>query len=82
MGPKKKAGGAQVDEDDDSVDKFWKYYKNKCKELTTDVNKRIKQMYEEEYLEEQKALTRFIMWDECGWQGIRALMDALIQAKY
>jgi hypothetical protein len=43
MGPKKKAGGAVLEEDDDSVEKFMKYYKAKCKELSTDVSKKIRE---------------------------------------
>ena len=42
MGPKKKAGGATMDEDDESVNQFWKHYKIKCKDLQTDVNKNLK----------------------------------------
>ena len=43
MGPKKKAakakkGGSTADEEDFSVDKFWKAYRNNCKNLEVPEN--------------------------------------------
>ena len=52
MGAKKKAGGdakkkkKEGDEEDLSVDNFWKAYKKKCVEYNCDVSKKIKAEYE------------------------------------
>jgi hypothetical protein len=37
----------------------------------------VKEKYDKEYLEEQKDLTRFHIFESLGFQGVRALMDAL-----
>jgi len=52
MGPKKKAAVKEGDEEDKSVDNFMKYYKKNCAAMGCDVNKAIKQKFDEEYLEE------------------------------
>jgi hypothetical protein len=81
MGAKKKAPakkkGKVEDEEDVSVDQFWKQYKTKkCPEYGVDVLKYIKEKYEL-YQEEQEKITKFHIWEEMGWAGTRALMDSL-----
>ena len=62
MAPKKKApaavGGNNDDGEDDSTDKLWKLYRKNCTILDIAPNKRLKEMYEVEYLEEQKHFTK------------------------
>lgn len=42
-----------------------------------DINKGIKRMYDEEWLEESQELRKFHTWEELGWQGVAAIMGAL-----
>jgi len=80
MGPKKKAAKAKkasaADEEDFSVDKFWKAYRNNCKNLEVPENGQIKEKYAL-YQEEAIKISQFNIWDELGWAGTRAIMDAL-----
>ena len=81
MGAKKKAPakkkGKAEDEADDSVDRFWKQYKSKkCPEFGVDALKYVKEKFDL-YQEEQEKITKFHIWEEMGWGGTRALMDAL-----
>jgi hypothetical protein len=46
------------------------------------VCKQIKEKYESEYLEEGNPLIKFHIWESLGWQGVRAIMDALKTVKY
>ena len=56
MAPTKKApaavGGKEDDGEDDSTDKLWKAYRKNCTILDIPANKRLREMYEIEYLEE------------------------------
>lgn len=82
MGAKKKAGGekkkgaAAGDEEDVSVDNFWKAYKKKCVEYQCDVSKQIKGMYEK-YTEEGEHIKKFHLWEELGWPGLKAIVESL-----
>ena len=38
--------------------------------------------YFEAYEEDQEDIKKIHIWEELGWQGVKALMDALIQIKY
>ncbi len=81
MGAKKKPAGkkkaAAGEEEDISVDQFWKMYKTKkCPELGVDVLKYVKEKYDL-YGEEGEKITKFHIWEEMGWAGTRALMDSL-----
>ena len=58
-----------------------KFYRKKCVELQCDMSKRIKEQYEE-YLEEGDPIKKLHIWEEIGWQGTRAMMEALKQANY
>jgi hypothetical protein len=84
MGGKKKKGGKgkgkKEDEEDLSVEHFWRAYKKKVVELQCDSSKIIKEKYDE-FQEEGEPITKFHIWEELGWHGIRALMDAMRQVK-
>lgn len=80
-GGKGKGKGSAPAEEDDSVDKFWKFYKKKVVEYEVPVNPIIKERYEM-FTEEQEIPTRFHIWTELGWAGARAIMDALREVKY
>lgn len=76
----KKANAA--DEEDVSVDQFYKVYKTKkCPEFGVEVVKYVKEKYEL-YVEEQEKITKFHIWEEMGWAGTRALMDSLRTVAY
>lgn len=85
MGGKKKAGGdkkkKEGDAEDVSVENFWKFYKKKCVEYQCDVSKIIKASFEK-FQEEGDEIRKFHMWDELGWVGVKAIVEALKQAAY
>ena len=85
MGGKKKAGGkgkaGAPAEEDDSIDKFWKFYKKKAAEYEVAICPIIKDKYEL-FTEDAEIPTRFHIWTELGWAGTRAIMDALREVKY
>ena len=87
MGGKKKGGGkskgkgSAPPEEDDSIDKFWKFYKRKTNEFEVPVCPIIKEKYEL-FTEEQEIPIKFHIWTELGWAGTRAIMDALREVKY
>jgi hypothetical protein len=80
MGGKKKGKakgkGKKEDEEDLSVEHFIKAYRKKVVELQCDSSKIIKEKWEE-FQEEGEPITKFHIWEELGWAGIRAMMDAL-----
>ena len=82
MGGKKKKGGKgkgkgkKDDEEDLSVEHFWRAYRKKIVELQCDSSKIMKEKYDE-FQEEGEPITKFHIWEELGWSGIRAMMDAL-----
>lgn len=83
MGGKKKAAkaGKKKDEEEDlSVEHFYKAYKKKITEFDPPVTlcKAIKEKYDN-FLEEEEVITKFHLWDELelGWSGVKAIMDAL-----
>ena len=86
MGAKAKPAAATKIGDDDgedlSTEKFMKLYKANCKQLGIDSNKQVTKKYQEEYLDAGTHLRKFHIWDTLGWQGTRALMDALRVVKY
>ncbi len=78
-GKKKKAGkgkGKKDDEEDISAELFFRAYKKKVVELQCESSKILKEKYDE-YLEEGDHITKFHIWEELGWHGIKAIMDAL-----
>ena len=78
-GKKKKAAGKgkkKEEEEDVSVDNFFKAYRKKVAELACDSSKILKEKYEE-YQDEGEAITKWHLWEELGWAGIRAIMDSL-----
>ena len=81
MPPKKAAAAAGGDEEDVSCDKFYKEYRKNCQLLECQVNPRVREMYEE-YVEEGKLINKMHVWNEIGWQGTKAIVDAMITANY
>lgn len=88
MGGKKKGGGkakgkgSAPPEEDDSIDKFYKFYKRKATELEIAICPIIKDKYEM-FLEDPSDIPeKFHIWTELGWPGTRAIMDALREVKY
>ena len=84
MGGKKKAAKAGKKKDEEeylSVEHFWKAYKKKILELEVPISKIIKEKYEL-FQEEEEVITKFHIWEEMGWAGTRALMDALRHVGY
>jgi hypothetical protein len=83
MGGKKKGGdkpkkaAASNEEDERFVENFWGAYRKevqKYEDLT--VCDQIKSMIDEA-LEEGEKVTKFHIHKELGWEGTRAIMDAL-----
>ena len=84
MGGKKKAakGGKKKDDEEDlSVEHFFKAYKKKIAELEVTLSKIIKEKYDL-FQEEEEVISKFHIWEEMGWAGVRALMDALRSVSY
>ena len=86
MGGKKKKGGGKgkgkKDEEEDlSVEHFFRAYKKKVLELQCESSKTLKGKFDE-YQEEGEVITKFHLWEELGWAGIRAIMDSLRQVNY
>ena len=48
----------KADDEDFSTEQVWKAYKKNCQALEIPVNKRIKEMYEVEYVEDRKNFTK------------------------
>lgn len=80
MGGKKKKhtgkGKKKDDEEDLSVEHFFRAYRKKVAELQCESSKILKEKYEE-YQEEGETITKFHFWEELGWAGIRAIFDSL-----
>ena len=85
MGAKKKKGGdakkkggkgKAEDEEDFSVQNFWKAYKKKCVELECDQSKIIKE-YWNKFDNDDEIPKKFHLWEELGWPGIKAIVEAL-----
>ena len=80
-GKKSKGGGKKDEQEDLSVEHFWKAYKKKVAELECVQSKIIKEKYDL-FLEEEEVITKFHIWEELGWAGVRAIMDSLRQVMY
>jgi Ran GTPase-activating protein (RanGAP) involved in mRNA processing and transport len=86
MGGKKKGGkkgkkGKVPEEPDESTEKLARLYKKKCSELEAPYSKTLKEKFAE-CEEDSVDLTKIHLWEELGWQGVKALMDALIHIDY
>jgi alkyl sulfatase BDS1-like metallo-beta-lactamase superfamily hydrolase len=84
MGGKKKAakGGKKKEEEEDlSVEHFYKAYKKKVTELEVPLSKIVKEKYDQ-FAEDEEVITKFHLWEELGWAGVRAIMDSLRQVSY
>ena len=78
MGAKKKTG---EDGDDLSCEKFFAKYKKNVHALGEPVNPKLKDDYEKA-IEDTGFLTKIHMHDPIGWQGTKAVMDALRSVEY
>ena len=61
MAPKKKApaaDAAKAEEDDNSTELLWKAYKKNCQMLEITPNKRLKEMYDVDWVEDRKHFTK------------------------
>jgi len=80
MAPKKKPEGKKKgkegDEEDLSVENFYKAYKKNCVLYGCDVSKIIKAAFEK-FVEEGDEIKKFHMWEELGWPGVKAIVDSL-----
>ena len=79
--PKKGGGKGGADEEDQSVENFIKFYKKRCVEMGLPVSKQILSGWEN-YQEEGEKITKFHLWEELGWPGIKAIIESLKQASY
>lgn len=88
MAPKKKAAD---DGEDTSCEKFIIVYRKLCKAIEEPIYKKLDEEYRNEYLEGGNNLTKvsiyvlnyqFFVADPIGWQGVKAIMDALRAAEY
>ena len=79
---KKAAAGGEGDEDPAIVvQKFWKYYRANVKELGFEKpSPQIKDLIMK-FEEDEELPKKFHLWDELGWAGVKAITDALNQAK-
>lgn len=77
--PAKKAA-KEGDEEDLSVQNFWKTYKKKVVEygLEGGVSKILKEAYAK-FEEEDEKIKKFHLWEELGWPGVKAITDSLTQ---
>jgi hypothetical protein len=55
-------------------------YRKKCTELQVEPLKKIKEDYDEYEAGDAENIPKFHFWDELGWNGTRAIMDALREA--
>lgn len=79
MGPKK---GPKDDGEDLSCEKFFAKYKKECVSLGFKQAPQVVEKYTTEYLENGSNLMKFNLWDEMGWQGVKALMDSMRAVNY
>lgn len=79
MGPKKGAAG---DGEDLSCEKFYAKYKKECAALGFKPSPQVVEKYNNEYLDNGSNLLKFNLWDEMGWQGVKALMDSMYAVNY
>jgi hypothetical protein len=87
MGGKKKPAGdkkkakKEGDDEDLSVENFWKIYKKKCTEYGCDQSKIIKKSYEK-FVEDGDEIKQFHLWEELGWPGVKAIIESLKHVAY
>ena len=81
MPPKKAAAVKANEEEDVSCDNFYKFYRKNCTILEIPISNAIKQMFEA-YVEEGTVISRIHSWEVLGWQGTKAIIDAMLQVEY
>jgi hypothetical protein len=79
----KKKGGKKAakagDEEDESTDKLFKLYKKKCNELQCSTSKALMAKFNDDEVDD---IDKIHIWDEIGWQGVKALMQSLKSVDY
>jgi len=86
MGGKKKGGDAKKkakkegDEEDLSMENFWKLYKKKVVEYNIDMSPYIKKAMEA-FFEDQEEIKKIHCSEELGWPGIKALCESFKTVK-
>jgi Ran GTPase-activating protein (RanGAP) involved in mRNA processing and transport len=82
-GKAKAKGGKKAakkdDEPDESTEKLFKLYKKKCSELQCQTSKALMAKFLDDEVED---IDKIHIWDEIGWQGVKALMESLKQVDY
>lgn len=78
-GGKKKAAAKKDEEPDESTEKLFKLYKKKCAELQCNTSKALMSKFLDEEVED---IDKIHIWDEIGWQGVKALMESLKAVDY
>jgi Ran GTPase-activating protein (RanGAP) involved in mRNA processing and transport len=82
MGPKKAAAKSEGEEEDISCEQLMKAYRKNCQTLSCEVNKQVKAAYDSEWTENLTPIKKFHLWDDLGWQGVKALFDAACTVNY
>ena len=75
----KKPAAKKDEEQDDSTERLFKLYKKKCNELQCNLSKALLAKFNDE---EAGDIDKIHIWDEIGWQGVKALMESLKSVNY
>lgn len=75
----KKAAAKKDEEPDDSTERLFKLYKKKCNDLQCNLSKALMAKFSDEEAED---IDKIHIWDEIGWQGVKALMESLKTINY
>lgn len=80
--PKKSAKSAAPEDETNYLDVFMSAYRKECQKYEDlSMCDQIKKMYEEAQEEGEDKLLKFHIYKELGWEGTRAMMDALVVSK-
>ena len=79
--PPKKAA-KEGDEEDLSVQNFWKTYKKKVVEYGLEAPSKILKEAYANFEENDEKIKKFHIWEELGWPGVKAITDSLKQVGY
>ena len=78
--PKKGKKAPKGDEEaDESTEKLFRLYKKKCTELQCNTSKALMAKFLDDEVED---IDKIHIWDEIGWQGVKALMESLKAVDY
>lgn len=78
-GKKGKKAPKKDEEPDESTEKLFKLYKKKCAELQCNTSKALMAKFLDDDVED---IDKIHIWDEIGWQGVKALMESLKSVDY